>query len=110
MDGNSKPHFRCYCHDIPQDTQLSGWYLSHHHWHNGSDSILQQVKVPFVMSPPSFHHNGGLYGFRGKVKSISFYLRRIFMSFEGRYAYLKASTKKLVIWGSAVRYEAGANK
>jgi hypothetical protein len=49
MDGNSKPHFRHYRYDFPQDTQLFGWYLSHHHWHNGSYRVLQQVKMTLVV-------------------------------------------------------------
>jgi hypothetical protein len=44
LDGNSKPYFRGYCHDFPQDTQLSGWYLSNHHWRIGSRRVLQGIK------------------------------------------------------------------
>jgi hypothetical protein len=45
MDGNSKPYFRYYCYDFPQDTQLFDWYLSHHHWHYGDYRVYQQVKM-----------------------------------------------------------------
>ncbi len=47
MDGDSKPYFRRYRYDFPQDTKLSGWYLSHHHWHNGYYSV-PQVKMTLV--------------------------------------------------------------
>ena len=43
MDGDSKPHFRRYCYDFPQDTQLFDWHLSHHHWHIGDYRVLQPV-------------------------------------------------------------------
>ena len=43
MDGDSKHNFRCHCNDFPQGTKLSGWYLSHHHWHTGYYRLLQQV-------------------------------------------------------------------
>jgi hypothetical protein len=48
MDGDSKPYFRRHCNDFPQDTQLFGWYLSHHHWHNGYYRVHQQVKMSLV--------------------------------------------------------------
>jgi hypothetical protein len=51
MDGNSKPNFRRYCYDIPQDTQLFGWCLSHHHWHNGPYRVLQQLIMTLVVVP-----------------------------------------------------------
>jgi hypothetical protein len=45
MDGDSKPYFRHYRHDFPQDTQLFNWYLSHHHWDTGYYRLLKQVKM-----------------------------------------------------------------
>jgi len=48
MDGDSKHHFRHYRYDFPQNTQLFGWYLSHHHRHIGYYRVLQQVKISFV--------------------------------------------------------------
>jgi hypothetical protein len=48
MDGDSQPCFRRHCDDIPQDTQLFGWYLSHHHWYIGDYRVLQQVKMLLV--------------------------------------------------------------
>ena len=48
MDGDSQPHFRHYRHDFPQDTQLFGWYLSHHYWHIGYHRVLQQIKLFLV--------------------------------------------------------------
>ena len=45
MDGDSEPHFRDYRYDLPQDTQLFGWYLSNHHWHNGPYRVLQRVRI-----------------------------------------------------------------
>ena len=48
MDGDSQPDFRRYRYDIPQDTQLSGWYLSHHHRHIGYYRVYQQVKISLV--------------------------------------------------------------
>jgi hypothetical protein len=48
MDGDSKPYFRRYCYDFPQDTKLFGWYLSNHHWDNGYYSV-PQVKMTLVV-------------------------------------------------------------
>ena len=45
MDGDSEPHFRDYRYDIPQDTQLFGRHLSHHHRDNGYYRLHQQVKM-----------------------------------------------------------------
>jgi len=39
MDGDSKPYFRRYRYDFPQDTKLFDWYLPYHHWHNGYYSV-----------------------------------------------------------------------
>ena len=45
MDGDSEPHFRDYRYDLPQDTQLFGRHLSHHHRDNGYYRVHQQVKI-----------------------------------------------------------------
>jgi hypothetical protein len=50
MDGDSKPYFRRYCYDFPQDTKLFGWYLSNHHWHNGYYSVPQLKMTLLVLS------------------------------------------------------------
>jgi hypothetical protein len=49
MDGDSKPYFRRYCHDLPQDTELPDRYLPYHHWGNGYHSI-PQIRMDLVIS------------------------------------------------------------
>jgi hypothetical protein len=41
MGGDSQPCFWGYRYHFPQNTQLSGGYLSYHHRYNGSNSIFQ---------------------------------------------------------------------
>ena len=50
MDGDSKPYFRHYRYDFPQDTQLFGGHLPHHHWHTGDYRVRQPVG-PFGGDP-----------------------------------------------------------
>ena len=46
MGGHNLSYLRGYCNGFSQDTQLSGWYLPHHHWRHRSYSLLH-IKMSF---------------------------------------------------------------
>jgi hypothetical protein len=67
MDGDSQSHFRCYCYDIPQDTQLSDWHLPHRYWRIGSYRVFQGIKVTLLV----LRKGGKTNGCSGKINPIS---------------------------------------